>query len=176
MSATICGMLIRVSETHVPAPHVKLPAGDPDSSTATPAIPTCASYSRTTWCSLLPSKIVFSQQQAMEDDRSPTYNLLMEVRRELTELRSEVARCDNRIAYATPHQGHYLKIFDHHSFLSIARLATPTITESESFDVSVGSCGHQRDAHPQNPSDRATSGYQYSGALQAAKLMEWTHR
>lgn len=125
---------------------------------------------------LLPSKIVFSQQQAMEDDRSPTHNLLMEVRRELTELRSEVARCDNRIAYATPHQGHYLKIFDHHSFLSIARLATPTITESESFDVSVGSCGHQRDAHPQNPSDRATSGYQYSGALQAAKLMEWTHR
>ena len=39
---------------------------------------------------ILPSKMVFSQQQAVKDDRSPTYNLLMEVHKELTELRSEV--------------------------------------------------------------------------------------
>ncbi|MEA1908053.1 MAG: hypothetical protein U9N43_03370 [Euryarchaeota archaeon] len=41
-------------------------------------------------CLHLPSKMVFSRQQAVKDDRSPTCNLLMEVYRELTELRSEV--------------------------------------------------------------------------------------
>jgi len=43
------GLQILVSETHVPVIHVKLPAGDPGSSTKNPAIPTCASYSRTTF-------------------------------------------------------------------------------------------------------------------------------
>ena len=39
---------------------------------------------------ILPSKMVFSQQQAVKDERSPTHNLLMEVHMELQELRSEV--------------------------------------------------------------------------------------
>jgi len=39
---------------------------------------------------ILPSKMVFSQQQAVKDDRSPTHNLLMEVHMELQELRGEV--------------------------------------------------------------------------------------
>lgn len=39
---------------------------------------------------ILPSKVVFSQQQAVKDDRSPTHNLLLEVHRELQELRGEV--------------------------------------------------------------------------------------
>jgi hypothetical protein len=39
---------------------------------------------------ILPSKMVFSQQQAVKDERSPTHNLLMEVHRELQELRVEV--------------------------------------------------------------------------------------
>ncbi|KAF5425439.1 MAG: hypothetical protein C5S44_00300 [Candidatus Methanocomedens sp.] len=39
---------------------------------------------------VLPSKMVFSQQQAVKDERSPTHNLLMEVHRELQELRGEV--------------------------------------------------------------------------------------
>ncbi|MBW6517476.1 MAG: hypothetical protein K0A89_03105 [ANME-2 cluster archaeon] len=40
---------------------------------------------------ILPSKMVFSQQQAIKDERSPTHNLLMEVHRELGELRDEMA-------------------------------------------------------------------------------------
>ena len=39
---------------------------------------------------ILPSKVVFSQQQAVKDERSPTHNLLMEVHMELQELRGEV--------------------------------------------------------------------------------------
>ncbi len=39
---------------------------------------------------ILPSKMMFSQQQAVKDERSPTHNLLMEVQMELQELRSEV--------------------------------------------------------------------------------------
>ena len=39
---------------------------------------------------ILPSKMVFSRQQAVKGDCIPTYNLLMEVHKELTELRSEV--------------------------------------------------------------------------------------
>ena len=39
---------------------------------------------------ILPSKMVFSQQQAVKDERSPTHNLLMEVHMELQELRGEV--------------------------------------------------------------------------------------
>lgn len=39
---------------------------------------------------ILPSKMVFSQEQAVKDNRSPTYNLLAEVSRELKELRGEV--------------------------------------------------------------------------------------
>ena len=39
---------------------------------------------------ILPSKMVFSRRQAVKDDCIPTYNLLMEVHKALTELRSEV--------------------------------------------------------------------------------------
>lgn len=39
---------------------------------------------------ILPSKMVFSQQQAVKDERSPTHNLLMEVHMELQELKGEV--------------------------------------------------------------------------------------
>ncbi len=39
---------------------------------------------------ILPSKMTFSQQQAVKDERSPTYNLLTQMHRELGELRSEV--------------------------------------------------------------------------------------
>jgi len=39
---------------------------------------------------ILPSKMGFSQQQAVKDERSPTYNLLTQMHRELGELKIEV--------------------------------------------------------------------------------------
>lgn len=53
--------------------------------------------------------MVFSRQQAVKDDRSPTYNLLMRVHRELIELRCKVdeirgQRGDKTIAQAAPQQ------------------------------------------------------------------------
>jgi hypothetical protein len=41
---------------------------------------------------ILPSKMVFSQQQAIKDDRSPPHNLLMEVHKELQELEGRNGR------------------------------------------------------------------------------------
>jgi hypothetical protein len=39
---------------------------------------------------ILPSKMVFSQQQAVKDDRSPTHNLLVEISREIQDLKNEI--------------------------------------------------------------------------------------
>ncbi len=39
---------------------------------------------------ILPSKMAFSQQQAVKDDRSPTHNLLLEVNSEIKGLKKEI--------------------------------------------------------------------------------------
>jgi hypothetical protein len=39
---------------------------------------------------ILPSKMVFSQQQAVKDDRSPTHNLLIEVNNEIKGLKKDI--------------------------------------------------------------------------------------
>jgi len=39
---------------------------------------------------ILPSKMAFSQQQAIKDDRSPTHNLLIEVNSEIKSLKKEI--------------------------------------------------------------------------------------
>ena len=39
---------------------------------------------------ILPSKMAFSQQQAVKDDRSPTHNLLIEVNNEIKGLKKEI--------------------------------------------------------------------------------------
>jgi len=39
---------------------------------------------------ILPSKMAFSQQQAVKDDRSPTHNLLIEVNSEIKGLKKEI--------------------------------------------------------------------------------------